>query len=527
MVASNSASATSPIDDSRFARTSPIEHRAAKVSLVSGLSTALTMAFQLISVPVCLRYWGGEIYGRWLALWSAFMLLRALDGGYAIYVGNKLNYLYHQSTAALHEHLASAVAGIAVTGGLQLTLALGALALDSLAGVLGMPRDHTGGAAAQLGLLVLIVSWVLSGSYIGIVHRLLIPAGMMYQAAWWNMAFQVSQFGAIMTAAVLRLGMLETSALFALSQVLIYVASAIYVRRKLPQFVPWWRGARLSTGMRDLRSSLALAASNLIQQFATNGAVLLVSGLAGMVAVPVFTTVRTLTNLWTSVSTVLTTPLLPDVVRIRARGEMHKLVVINQAFWVLVGSTVNFGTLLCYPLLPHVYTRWTAHAVPLDRSLLCLMLASVIVANAGALMALHLNGMNNLGIVLRAAASRALLGLGGGALAFERWGLPGFGVGILAGELLATAITARCFLRTELLENGIEMPARALGPAALGTGSALLFFVGAAFGWFPTTSSWLLSLASVAAAAMWGWCTLEADLRTRLLRLPMLLLARG
>src|SRR5260370_40715769 len=84
----------------------PIEHRAAKVSLVNGLSTILTIGFQLVSVPICLHYWGKESYGSWLALFSAFMLLRSLDGGFTVFVGNKLNYLYHQNTAALPEHRA-------------------------------------------------------------------------------------------------------------------------------------------------------------------------------------------------------------------------------------------------------------------------------------------------------------------------------------------------------------------------------------------------------------------------------------
>ena len=44
-----------------------IEHRATKVSMVTGLSTLLSVAFQLISVPICLKYWGAENYGKWLA----------------------------------------------------------------------------------------------------------------------------------------------------------------------------------------------------------------------------------------------------------------------------------------------------------------------------------------------------------------------------------------------------------------------------------------------------------------------------
>lgn len=493
-----------------------IEHRAAKVSLVNGLSTVLTLAFQLVSVPVCLKYWGKESYGSWLALMSAFLMLRALDGGFVTYVGNELNYLYHENTDELRRHLASAAAGIVVIGSLQLLIVGGALIFDPLAAILGMPVYHNEGIGAQLGLLVLMISWVLTGSYLGIVHRLMIPAGMMYQAAWWAMTFQVAQFGSIMAAAVMRLGMLQTSLLFAVVQIIVYVASAHYVGRMLPEFYPWLRGANIRMGLRDLGHSLMLTSSNVIQQSATNGVVIVISALAGPIAVPLFTTVRTLTNLWTSVTTVLTAPLLPEVVRIHVKGEVHKLAAINQAFWVLVGSAVNGGALLFYPLIPLLYGQWTAHSVVLNKPLLALMLASVIATNAGALMALHLNGINSLRVVLATSVVRAVLALGAGAWGYRFLGLSSFGLGILAGELAATLMTGCYFAKHELASKDVPLSSQSLGPVTLSTGSALLFFLGSGLGWWSSRWSWLAALTVVAAASIWGWKTLGQESRTRL-----------
>src|SRR6201999_4027716 len=110
-----------------------IERRAARVSLVNALSTALQLVFQFISVPVCLKYWGKESYGGWLALFSAFLLLRGLDGGFISYVGNKLNYLYHKDTAALRRHLSSAISGILVIGGIQILIAGSSLLIPAVA----------------------------------------------------------------------------------------------------------------------------------------------------------------------------------------------------------------------------------------------------------------------------------------------------------------------------------------------------------------------------------------------------------
>ncbi len=133
-----------------------IEHRAARVSFVTGLSTILTVIFQMVSVPVCLNYWGKERYGGWLALFSAFMLLRSLDGGFSAYVGNELNYLYHRDLADLRRHLSSAVVGIVLISSLQLMLATGTLLFDPLATLLGMSDAHAADLSARLGLLVLL-----------------------------------------------------------------------------------------------------------------------------------------------------------------------------------------------------------------------------------------------------------------------------------------------------------------------------------------------------------------------------------
>jgi O-antigen/teichoic acid export membrane protein len=493
-----------------------IEHRAAKVSLVNGLSTILSMGFQLVSVPICIHYWGRESYGSWLALYSGFMLLRSLDGGYTVFVGNKLNYLYHQSAEELHRHLASAVFGIIIISVLQLALVVGTLLIDPFSTMLGISGGSTDALLAKYGLLILMVSWVLSGSYLGIVHRLLIPAGLMYQAAWWAMEFQVSQFAAIMLAALLKLNLLHTSLLFALSQFGSYAASAWYVRRKLAHFSPWLKGSKARVGLIDLRQSLVLTTSNLVQQGATNGAVLLVSALAGPVAVPVFTTVRTLTNLWTSVTTVLSTPLLPDVVRLHVAGEVQKLAAINQAFWVLVGSAVNLGALLTYPLIPFLYGQWTAHKVVLDTPLLCLLLGSVVVANAGALMALHLSGINSLRIGLGASVARAVCGLGGGALGFRQYGLAGFGLGILVGEIIATLMTGRYFVKHEVGARGRRISPADFAPVSLSTGSVLLYFIGAAFEWWSVGWVWILALAGVIVASLWGWKTSDPALQLRM-----------
>lgn len=493
-----------------------IAQRAAKVSIVNGLSTILSIGFQLVTVPICLKYWGQAEYGYWLALFAAFMMIRSLDAGYVTYVGNKINQLYHYDINELHLHLSSALVGVALIGSMQLMLTFGALYFDEFGEILGIPANLQYGHHDRLGLLVLIISWVLTGSYLGIVHRLLIPAGLMYQSTWWAIVFQVSQFAAIMVSALFQFNMLQTSIAFAMVQFIIYLMSAVYVRQKLPGFFPWWQKARVSIGLKDLKHSMLLTVSNVIQQGSTNGIVLIVSALAGAASVPVFTTVRTLTNLWTTVANVLTTPLLPDVVRFHAVNEGVKLLAVNQAYWVIVGSAVNCGVLLTYPLLEPLFGFWTSQALVIDKALLSLLLSSVVVSNIGGLMAMYLNGINSLRIVLILSIVRGVTVLGGGSLLNNYFGLAAFGIAILLSETIVLAVLFRYFFQCTIFAKIVTKQTRAAIPALIGTGSVCLFLIGDGFELVTGLWPWLLAMILMLVTTIWGWTIMDSNIKKRL-----------
>ena len=500
-------------------RSEGIEHRAAKISLVTGFSTLLSIGLQFISVTVCLSYWGKESYGCWLALYSAHLLIRSLEAGYVSYVGNKLNCLYHQDQKALREHLSSAVTGVAVTGTIQLAAGIAAIAFSRLSLLLGISSQLTTNLRTSLALLVLIGTWVLSGSYLGIVHRLLIPAGLMYQAAWWAMAFQVSQFVALIVAATRHFDVLQTSLLFALVQSVVYLASAEYIRRKLPSYFPWWRGCRSRVGVADLGRSVLLSVSNFVQQGTVNGSVLLISVISGPSSVPIFSTVRTLSNLWTNVTNVLTAPLLPEVVRYHAKGEGAKLAIGCETYWVLVGTAVNAGILITYPLIDPIYAYWTNHTLLLNKPLLCELLASVMLINVGGYISLFFNGINSLRILLFASLARGIFSLLLGGWLSLRLGLAGFGLGIVVGELIALALQSYGFIKGVLLGYGVHLPMHSLMPVAVSSLSLLLFLATEGLGFHLGWYIYCLAIIAVLASGIFGWIGLDPGVRSAAVQL--------
>jgi O-antigen/teichoic acid export membrane protein len=238
------------------------------------------------------------------------------------------------------------------------------------------------------------------------------------------------------------------------------------------------------------------------------------------VAVPVFTTVRTLANLWTTVTNTLTAPLLPDMVRFHANKEPTKLRLTVEAHWVLVGNVVNASVLLAYPLLPWLYAHWT-QGLPLNRLLLALLLCATVLVNIGALISLYLNGINSLRVILGTAVLRCVVTLAVGAFWHGRLGVASFGLGILVSELIVLGVTFAVF-RMHLRAHISAPQGFSITPAALGACSVISVLIADASAGIPLAWSLPVGAAGVMTSAIWGWRRLPPEVRLRLAQLAAL-----
>jgi O-antigen/teichoic acid export membrane protein len=495
-----------------------IEHRALRVASVTGLSTVVAIGMQIITVPICLKYWGPESYGTWLALFSVFSMFQLTSAGFINYVSNQVNLLYHQSQAELQKTLASALVGVAILGGLQLLVGVGIALWGALPGLVVVADNGSDPWLLNLAMLVLILSWFLGGFYLGIVHRLMVPAGLMYQAAWWSLGHNLSLFLVIVLAAVAKANILQVSLIYAVVSWSIVVASAWYVSKKLPQFFPWWRGMSVSQGVGDMIRSLPQILSALIQQGSTNGLVLLVSAMAGAAAVPVFTTVRTLSNLWVNVTNVLTTPLLPEVVRLHVKAEHDKLLVVQQVHGVIVAGSVNLSILLAYPVIDPLYAYWTRQAVALDKVLLCTLLGSVSFFSFGSMMNTFLVGVNHNRTIFFVTSLRGGISLLLGAALMRHFGIAGLGLAVWIAELGVLGLQVYYFHDVTRRGTRLVPEISNLAPALLGVVALTIFLGLAAVDFSP---AWLhgLCLLGTCTSVYWGWVSLSDEVRERLLHL--------
>lgn len=484
----------------------------------------MSIIIQLISVPICLRYWGKTTYGTWLALSAAYTILRTVDGGFTAFIGNKLNMLYHQDQQEMRRVLASAVWGVILLGSLQIIIVLGLYFSNSMSLIMGSAVSQISASQTIFGLMVMSLTWILSGSYIGMLHRFLIPNGMLYQLLWWVMLLQVSQSLSIMLAAYFQFSVFNAALFFAFAQAAVYISSAFYIKWRLPQFYPWLSGAKLKIGIREIINSFPMTVNGAVQQAGNSGVVVLVSAVLGAAVIPIYSTMRTLSNLWTTVTNIVTAPLLPDIVRFHATKELRKFIMVHKTHVLLMSVIINLSIMLAYPLIDTVYLYWTRGKLPIDHRLICLLLASVSVFALNSLFNTFLTGLNNGRYLVVMGALRGLFVLLAGYFLLPIFGLSGIGMAILLAEILLMAANTYIFIYGELQSIGAERENMFAWYDILCFASVLCFLLLNVLIVHLSIIYYVISLGLLLIGMIYAWINLDLEIKSRILR--MLRLAR-
>jgi O-antigen/teichoic acid export membrane protein len=489
-----------------------VERRIATTSAAMAVSAAVMALLQIASVPFLLTLWGSAVYGVWLTVMAGHMLLRTIDGGFANFVGNEVNQLYHTSQEDMQAALASGLAVSLVLGGVQLAACVLLVVLGQQEWLLGPGRQSSDAGAA---LVVLGLGWWLSGSVFAIVHRLLIPAGMMYQSTWLALAYQVAQTVVVVIAAWAGASILQAAIAFSAAQVLIYFLSGLYLREKLPALYPWWRGASFRRGLRDLARSSVLTANGMAQQSVVSGVVLLVGGALGTTAVTVLSTTRTLANLWATLGSVVTQPLMPEIIRYHAMREYDKLRHALNAHSVVVAALTAASALAIVPFVAAIYAFWTRGTLGFDLVFFLLLVSAVAVANLFSGLNFYIVGTNHLRSLALLSLGKAAVGIVSALILMEAWGLRGAAAGLLVGEILIGALTAT--LARHMMREHFGKAV----PIAMGYGAFVLLPV-------PLLATAQLQFghihpAMLLASAAWvgaftyaGWCGFPEEVRSRI-----------
>jgi O-antigen/teichoic acid export membrane protein len=427
-----------------------IEHRAVKNTAVGVISFFVTMCQTIVAVPILLKYWGNDTYGLWLILMAGFSLLQTLDLGHQSYIGCKLNVQYHTNPQLSRCTLGSSLLIAYFLGMVEMVVCVLLIASNKISLLLSVSPQVISENKLSFGLLILMVMWLVIGSASGIIVRVMIPGGMLYESLWFGIALRFAQFLSIIIVAVAGGNLLAACLSYSIIQTIITMLALVYITKKLPQFYPWWHMAQWREGFRGLQKSLVLTLISIGQQLTNNGLVIAISMLFTAAMIPAFTTLRTLTNTAGTVTSIFIMALAPDMIRYHAIRETDKLDSIFNTNWFISGICVNFGIILVLPVIEPIYKFWTKGLLAFNPTLFLLLTVAISLTNFGAGLTMYLQGIND----LRSQTFMTMIRTGVLFLVifgFSSYcGILSVGIGCVVAELFASVVLPVFFVSKQL-----------------------------------------------------------------------------
>lgn len=483
------------------------------------ISFLISFAQAIITVPILLNYWGNDVYGIWIALFAGFSLLQTFDFGHQSYVGNLLNIEYHINKQKFSDFIGSSLVIAVLLGSLQLVITIFLILTGYLNDFLGISENSINFSIISLSLISLMTMWVLAGSIGGILVKILIPAGYMFQSLMWGIVFKLAQFISLVLVVISGGQILEASIVYSIVQLLLSFIAFKYIKDKLPEYYPWWKKRSWKVGLANLKKSTILTINNLLQQLSNNGLVLFISNNFSASAVPAFTTVRTLTNTATVFTNLFITSLQPDLIKYHAKQEISKLQATLNAHWFFSGFVVNTGLVLIIPFVETIFRIWTNGIINFDFILFLSLAASTSVINVGSGIYNYLYSINSLlSITIISIVRVFILAIFSFSLSGVL-GLAGVGFAVLLSEIASSIILPFYFANKILitLEGRLSLKASltALLPTMIILILLLSILCGLKFNYF----IWGLALFLTLLVYIFNWSILEEEIKHRFLDL--------
>ena len=317
---------------------STAEKRALKNTYVGVLSFILTFLQSILIVPIILNSWGAVKYGNWITLFAAFTLLQSVDLGHQNYIGNEVNVLYHKNRNDLKKTLSSSLLMAFIIGLLEVLLTVYIILSGSATSILGLDTSQT---ELAISLLILMMMWFSIGSITGILMRLLIPIGKLYEQQWISLIIRLIQFFALLTIVLIKGSILSAAISYSIVQLVLSFIALLKIKQYVPEFYPWWQNANFTVGLKNFGKSIVLTVNSIVQQLSLSGLILFVSNFYQIIQVPVYSTIRTLTNTAGMVTNIMSTAVFPETIKYYAKGEDKKLYFSLTINVFLSGLIVN------------------------------------------------------------------------------------------------------------------------------------------------------------------------------------------
>lgn len=373
--------------------------------LIGAIQFLLTLFQGVILVPIILSNWSESKYGEWLTIYAFINLMKTLDAGHQIYIANEFTKWYHINKLNANKKLGSAVRVAFVIGGLEFIIFILIVFFGFEKTLIGINLN----LALKMGIASMLLFWWVFGSVGGIIYKIALPIGKYNRIVLWGIVNKILEIITISFALHFNL---EVGQTFIWLAVVFFVYSVIVfidMKKILPEVYPWWQYGSFKEGFIGFRNSIVLTLNSFVEQFSINGMILLITNFLNVSMVPVFTTMKTVTNVFLKGNDIVLGPIAPEIIKFHVLKQKEKIKDIINFNWFLINIVLLIPLILILPFLENIYLFWTKGTLLFNPVFCYSLVFSIIIISYGKVLMSYLGGLNHFKALLAINIVRIIL----------------------------------------------------------------------------------------------------------------------
>jgi len=334
----------------------------------------VTIAIQLVSVPLFLHYWGVQLYGEWLILSAIPAYLSLSDIGFASVAANDMTMRVakgdKQGALEVYQSIWIFISAVSVLVGCLLALVIYSFSLNSLFSISHISLEQT-----QL-LLVVLMLYVLVGLQGGVLSAAFRSVGSYAYGTVLNNTIRLTEWLLSMVALVLGGGVLVVAIVTLVVRVLGLIVMWAVLHKQESWLNLGYAQASMQRIQELIKPAVAFMAFPLGLALSLQGMVLVIGMTLGSAAVVIFSAYRTLTRLLVQIITMLNQAIWPEISAAYGAGKIELVKQLHHkgssvTFWIALIAVTTLGLIGEW-----IIGVWTHHAFEQNYTLLLLMLAT-------------------------------------------------------------------------------------------------------------------------------------------------------
>jgi O-antigen/teichoic acid export membrane protein len=340
----------------RRSLSNPLLVRFGKNGFIQIYTQFLTLAIQLVQVPLFIKFWGEGLYAEWIVLTGLPSMLLLLDFGVAQASASKATM--EAAGGEWHEARISINTSQMFTTTLGVILVVGALLFSrffSSTDTLGLKLIGDGQSVIILTLSVAYLALNLQGGVIDAVFRTLGKAAI---GSMLNANRRLMDLFVTVVCVCLGAGVVELSVSIFIGQVIYLLAIVVIVKRIDRHGLMGYRSASFTEFRGILKPSLAYMGFPLSQMLTTQGAVQMLNLIGAVWLVIPFTMTRTLVRTIIQIAVVISNSLKPELSWLIGSGQKLEAKKFTQKMSLIASSFAMLWYGILVIIGPRVINVW-------------------------------------------------------------------------------------------------------------------------------------------------------------------------